>query len=149
MAKKRTAQDVYALIMPNTPGVDEKVEGDSVVVHHRADRLSDLGWITEWEESDDGKIEVVLTEVGSAIVNYANDTMEDNTFGDEMDRGVGYFVHRACRKYLEEERWDVVDVSQEMVVMENEQGDTRTYTRSEKELEDSDVDPEEIEAAAD
>lgn len=130
MAQKRTVQDIYALITPNTPSDEEFSEGDEVQVQHRAERLAGLEWIEDSYDEVNSHFETTLTEVGAAILNYANATMDQGTFGEEIERGAGRFAQRARVNYLEEERWELVEVGTDEVVLENQMGEQRRYDRS-------------------
>lgn len=125
MAQKRTVQDIYALITPNT-SEDEFEAGDEVQIQHRVERLEDFGWIDGWEESDIAYT-AELTELGAAIINYANHTRNEGTFGQEIERSVGSFVNRARANFLEEDTWNLVEVRDEEVVLENQLGDQQVY----------------------
>lgn len=133
MSQQRTTQDVYAMVVPNTPLQGEFEEGDQVEIEHRVERLLDHGWIEDFSEHEDGTFTGTLTEIGAAIMNYFDDKMEEHKLGEELDRGAGNFVDSAVRKYAitEYNDWNVISVKENEIVVTDNDGNRRTYQAAE------------------
>lgn len=125
MSQKRTTQDLYALLAENfTDDEDELYEaGDIVTVYHRLDRLEDFGWVLDGENDS-----AMLTEIGAALINYANYTRSEGRFGEAIEMKVGDFVEEAKAMFMKD--WEVVEVGTETIVVENQDGDRQEYVKA-------------------
>lgn len=130
MPQQRTTQDIYAMIVPNTPLEDDYDEGDEITVQHRVERIAEHGWIEDYKRTN-GTYTAVLTDVGAAVINYFRESLQEGELGERMDAGAGNFVDDALDSHgITPESWTIVEISDDQVTLENQSGESRTYGRS-------------------
>lgn len=132
MAKKRTKQDLYALVTPNL-SADEVNDGDEVEILHRGERLDSIGWINSYSE-DEGRIVAEVTEIGAALINFATLKKSEGRLHEELDESIGTFVSNALDRFVREESWEMISRSDDVVVMKNHLGELSVFELSPTEM---------------
>lgn len=120
----RTPQDVYALVIPESPLDDEYNAGDEVIIPEtdRAERLEQHGWVEETRERD-GVVMAELTHTGAAILNYWRDHQVQGDILTVLERGVGEFIEdalEAATTHEDVEEWSIVEMNDGELVLEGE-----------------------------
>lgn len=131
----RTPQDVYALVIPESPLDHEYEPGEEVFVPEpeRVERLEEHGWIENTEERGHG-FRATLTHTGASIINYWRERQDEGDVLEILEQGVGVFVEEALENAVVDEQvenWEIVSMEDGELVLQGETADgvriTRTY----------------------
>lgn len=120
----RTPQDVYALILPQSPLDEEFEQGDDVIVpdENRVERLQEHGWIEEATEQG-SQFRATLTHTGAAIINYWRSRQDQGDIVERLEQGVGVFVDEALDATVnvnDVDEWEIEEMSDGTLVVAGE-----------------------------
>lgn len=140
-------RDIFALVSANEPISEDRETGDKVNVssEERLERYQDFGWVTEESSRTETGYVTDLTPTGAAILNYFAHALGEGDIAADIEQGVSTFIDNALRfqrSELDPEEWEIVEISEDDLVLQSGQV-RRLYTMIEEEVVD---DEEELEA---